>query len=136
MDFFYNRFPCYQTFNLPFCRSICRFLDKPLHCIVTAGVDPVVFRLNIRFASDSVTMIQHIPRTIHFRISKLVAIVPSFYLIIMIRCIIILKKAPHFFICKTKIFIKTLICNRQYFQIIKPGKDTLLRNPKTSCQNR
>ena len=125
IDFFCNYFPCHQAFNLPFCRSICRFLDKTLYCIIAACVHPVILRLYMRFTSDPVTIIQHIPRTVHIPASELITVIPLFDNIIMIRCIIISEKLSDFLIRKPKIFVKTFIRKRQYFQIIKPGKNTL-----------
>ena len=55
----------HQTLNLPFSLSIGRFFYKPFHSAIAAGVDPIIiFRLCMRFASDPVAMVQHIPRTI------------------------------------------------------------------------
>ena len=112
MNFFHNDITCYQALDLPFGRSVCRFFYKPLHCVITAGIDPVVFRLYMRFASDPVTMVQHIPRAVHRCISKLIPVIPLFYFLIMIRYIIIFQEFSHFFVCKAKVLIKTLICNR------------------------
>ena len=126
MNLLRNNLTCYQALNLPFGRSICRFFYKPLYSFIAAGINPVVLRLYMRFVSDPVTMVQHIPRAVHFLISKLISVIPSFYFFIMIRYIIILQEFSHFFVCKAKVLIKTLICNRQHFQIIKSSKNTFL----------
>ncbi len=112
VNFLCNYLTCHKTLDFPFCSSICGFLDKTFYCVIAAGVDPIIVRLYIWLASNPVTMVQHIPRTIQLRISKLIAIVPFFYCLIMVCQIIIRQKLLHFLIGKAKKFVKTLICNR------------------------
>ena len=63
-------------------------------------------------------MINDIPRTVHVNIAETITVVPFLRFRKSRLQVIIRKKSLYFFICKTKLFIKPRIGNRQDLKII------------------
>ena len=105
MNLFFYHFACNQIFNLAADRRFIRLLDKTSYCLIAAGIGPVILRLCVCVRSKSIAVIYHIPRTVDFCISKLIAIVPFFYLIIMTGQLIIIQQFFYFSVGETKSFV-------------------------------
>ena len=136
MDFLRDRLSCHKIFDFPSGGCMIWLPDKSSNRLVTAGVQPVIPRLCIRICFQSVTVIDHIPRAVHSDISKLITIIPFFYLIIPVRKAVIIQHILYFLICETKVFIKLYVCHRQNFNIVQSCKNTFFWNAHTPGQYR
>ena len=126
VDFLCDFLTCHQFFNLHLCGTHIRHLNKTSDRVITAGVAPVILWLRLRVGTKQITVINHIPRAIHVNRTKTIAVIPFSNSLIIQRLVIICQHLPDFFVCKSKVLIKSHIRNGQYPQIIQPRKNTLL----------
>ena len=71
----FDGFPVDQTFDLTL-RCFIRFIDKAIHEVVSARIDPVRFRPCLSIILRAVHKVYNIPRTVHICISEVIAVVP------------------------------------------------------------
>ncbi len=110
-------------------------VDKMVDHIISAGIHPVVFRCGRGIAEMILAVIDHIPWTVDFCISKPIAIVPFLHNVIMGFNSIVFQHFSNFCICKSKILIKIRICYGIDIKVIKACKNAFLCNAKTSGQH-
>ena len=130
----FNRLPGNQALNFVSC-SFIGFINKALHQLIAACINPIGLRFSIRLTKQSIHVINHIPRTININLAKTIAIIPLLGFRKMLLQIIYMQKLLYLRISKTKLLIKASIGNRKHLEIIQAGKNTLLRNAQAARQN-
>ena len=111
-----------------------RPIDKASHQTVSAAVNPVCLWFCLTVIKQVIHMINHIPRTVNISPAKVISVIPLLYLIKMRIHTIIRQQFFHFIICETELLVKSRICSLHNLEIVKSGKDTLLRNAKAACK--
>ena len=94
---------------------------------VSTCIRPVILRFQSGICQMIAAEIDHIPWTINIHISKPVAVIPLFHCLIIFFLSIIPEEFLYFRICKSKCFIKTLICNGINRDMLPPLKSQILK---------
>ena len=107
---------------------------KTLHKIISTAVDPIRLWFCFWITHKIIDVINHIPRTVNVRISKMIPIVPFFHFFKMVLLVVGCQNLLDVFSCKSKFFVILNIIGRINFEVVQPCKNAFFWHTKTACQ--